>query len=343
VTAAAGAWLFAGVLAAGLLAPAARAGAGCLRPAALGADGSALAVDPALWLLAVPLGAVLLLPALSGHGATQSPVAVLFPANVAHVAAMSAWLGGLAALLFALPAATRSLPLGPERTRLLAQTVSRFSPVALAAVGVLLVTGLLQAALEIRHWDLIFTTAFGRAAFIKLCLLGGLIGLGALNRQRTLPRLRAAADGRTSPGQAGVILRNTLRAEVALLVVVLGVTGALASYPPSVSAVSGPVSATVPLGPEQLQLTLDPARVGSNEIHMYFLDPKSGAQFTEAKAVTVTAAQPAKSIGPLAQDAHKAARGTTSSPARSWGRRASGSSPSPRGCRTSTSTRPRPR
>jgi copper transport protein len=307
-TVAAGAWIVAGVLASGLLAPAARR-APVLRPAALGADGAAVAVDPALWLLAVPLGALLMLPALSGHGATQSPVGVLFPANVAHVAAMSAWLGGLMALLVALPAATRSLPMGPERTQVLARTVGRFSPVALVSVGALLVTGLVQAVVEVRHFDLIFSTAFGRAAFIKVVLLGALIVLGALNRQRTLPQLRAAAEARTSPGQAGVVLRSTLRAEVALIVVVLGVTGALASYAPSIAAVSGPSSATVALGPEQLQLTLDPARVGSNEIHLYLLDPKSGAQFTRAKEVTVTAGQPQKGIGPLDQDAHKAGPG----------------------------------
>ena len=76
-----------------------------------------LGVVPALrrlspWRIAplfVPLAFIVLEPALSGHPSTQSPVALLFPANVLHVAAMSVWVGGLASLVLILPAATREL------------------------------------------------------------------------------------------------------------------------------------------------------------------------------------------------------------------------------------------
>src|SRR5262249_45330459 len=65
------AWLAAGILATtGLRRPADR------RPA-----------WPTLALLAVPLVFVVLVPALSGHGSTQSPVALNFPVNVVHVTA----------------------------------------------------------------------------------------------------------------------------------------------------------------------------------------------------------------------------------------------------------------
>ena len=47
---------------------------------------------------------------------------------------MSAWIGGLVALLVALPAATRRLH-APDRTRLLAATLVRFSPIALGCVA----------------------------------------------------------------------------------------------------------------------------------------------------------------------------------------------------------------
>ena len=58
---------------------------------------------------AVPLVALACLPALGGHAGVQSPVAVLLPANVLHVAAMSAWLGGIAMLVLTLRAATARL------------------------------------------------------------------------------------------------------------------------------------------------------------------------------------------------------------------------------------------
>ena len=65
--------------------------------------------------------------------------------------------------------------------------------------------------------------------------------------------------------------------------VVLGVTAALAGYAPATAAQSGPFSGSASLGPTELEVTVDPARVGSNQIHLYLFDAKSGAQFTRVK------------------------------------------------------------
>jgi copper transport protein len=180
---------------------------------------------------------------------------------------------------------------------------------ALAAVAVLVVTGLVQAYVEIRHLDRIFTTAFGRAVAIKAALLVALIALGALNRRRTLPRLRTAAAASAPPGADGVLLRRTLRAELALLAAVLAVTGALASYPPATAVGGGPFSATTRIGPQELQLTLDPARVGANQLHLYLIDPRTGAQLDRAKEVDIAAALPSKGIGAIAEQATRAGPG----------------------------------
>ena len=56
---------------------------------------------------------------------------MFFPCDVLHVLAASVWVGGIACLLLALPAATRRLEAG-ERSRLLLATLARFSPLALA-------------------------------------------------------------------------------------------------------------------------------------------------------------------------------------------------------------------
>jgi len=58
-------------------------------------------------------------------------------------------------------------------------------------------------------------------------LLAVLIGFGFYNRQRAVPRLKALAEGGSSPGAAGLGLRRSLRAEVFLLAVVIGVTSML--------------------------------------------------------------------------------------------------------------------
>ena len=269
-----------------------------LRPAELGATGVVQPPPSAsirLLPLALPLVFLLLEPALSGHGSTQSPVAVLFPANVLHVGAISVWLGGLVALLFIASRATRELE-PPERSRLLAAALSRFSQIALLSVVVILATGLTQAYVLVRHPHALLDTAYGRAVLIKFCLLLVLIGVGAFNRYRSVPGLQKVAAGGEAPGRAGLLLRRALRTEVALIVVVLGVTGALASYAPSIAAQSGPYSTSTTLGPTSFQMTVDPARVGANEIHLYMFDAKSGAQYTGTKELDVTASNTDKNI-----------------------------------------------
>jgi copper transport protein len=320
----AGCWVLLGAGAALALSPGRRA-APALRKATVGATG--LALPATAWaplaLAAVPIAFLVALPALSGHGATQDPVAVLLPANVLHVAAMAVWVGGVTALLLAVPAATRALE-PTERTQLLAATLVRFSTLALGAVVVLLLSGLVQSLVEVRHLDLVLSTAFGRAVVIKLVLVLALIGLGAVNRRRTIPRLQAAARERRTPGTDGVLLRRTLRAELLLMAAALGVTGALAGYAPSIAKDTGPYTTTTRIGPQELQLTLDPAKVGANQIHLYLTDPRTGAQLDTAKEVTVAAALPAKGIGKIDGDARKAGPGhyvvtaLTVAPAGTW-------------------------
>ena len=246
-------------------------------------------------LTAVPLVFVVLVPALSGHGSTQSPVALDFPVNVVHVGAVGVWLGGLAALLFVVPRGTGELEPG-DRSRLLAAALSRFSAVALIAVGAILLTGLIQAYVYVRHLGDLLSTGYGRAVLAKFLLLMVLIGIGAYNRRRSVPRLNRIAAGGEAPGRAGLLLRRALRAEVALLLVVIGVTAALASYAPPVTAQGGPFSTETLVGPVQLEMSVEPATVGANEIHIYLFDAKSGAPYGKVKQLTVTAALPEKSI-----------------------------------------------
>ena len=80
---------------------------------------------------------------------------------------------------------------------------------------------------------------------------------------------------------------------------VFGVTAALVSYAPPIDAASGPFSSNTTLGPALLEMTVEPAKVGPNTIHLYLIDAKSGVQYTATKELTATARLPAKHIGPL--------------------------------------------
>jgi copper transport protein len=283
-----------------------RAAVPALRPAAIGAAGLALPdARRGLVALGLPLAALSLLPALAGHASVQSPVALLLPANVLHVLAMAAWLGGIAVLVLALRHATSRLEPG-DRTSLLVAVVGRFSRLAGIAFAVLLVSGAIQGIVEVASVPALVDTAFGRAVLIKLVLFAVLVGLGWANRSRILPQLRAAGG---APARAGLLLRRTLRAELALGVAVLAVTGALAGYPPSTAVSSGPVTREADLGPAHLQATVDPAASGANALHLYLFDRRTGAQFTRARQVTLTASLPAKGIAAIPLDARHAGPG----------------------------------
>jgi copper transport protein len=266
---------------------------------------------PRAALAALALAAAVLVvgPAFSGHASASSPAGLLVPVDAAHVAGMSLWLGGLAVLLLVVPAATRRLE--PEdRSRLLAAVLLRFSPLALASVLVLIASGAVQSAIHF-GWSLspLVEDAFGRAVAIKVVLLLALVAAAAVNRRRVLPALRALAGTGAAPGEAGRLLRRTLRAEVVLLVAVLGVTAALVSYPPPTAGATGPVTIEEAIGPDRLELTVDPARAGVNEIHVYLVDARTGAPVTGTEELRIEASLPDRDVGPLALETRPAGPG----------------------------------
>jgi copper transport protein len=303
------AWLAFGAVLVAAFGPARRP---VLRPAQVGATGLALArpLGPVTFgVLALLLGFLALSPALAGHAGLQSPRGVMVPANVIHVIAVSAWSAGVAILVLALKRATQELE-PPDRARLLAANVTRFSTVALIAFACLVVTGLVQSWFEVRTIDNALHTEFGRLALIKFgIVMGPLLLLGAYNRRLNVPHLREIAATGGSPGRSGQLLRRSLRAEIALLLVVFGVTALLVSKAPSTTKATGPVSKEASLGPADLQLTVDPARVGANVMHVYLIDKQTGVQYDKVKQFDMKLSQPGKDVGPIDAGARRAGPG----------------------------------
>ncbi len=263
--------------------------------------GARVVVMPPRWLLVLVALCALYLaitPALGGHPSIQSPTGVFFPSDVLHVLAASVWVGGIACLLVALPAATGQLD-RPNRSRLLLATLARFSPLALASVIVIATTGIVQAYIDVRSLNGLLHSTYGALIIAKTVLLALLIGLGWINRERVIPALKRIVGAGDPPGVAGVLARRTMRGELALMLCVFGVTAALVTYAPPIDAASGPFSTSTTLGPAVLEMTVEPAKVGLNTVHLYLINAKTGAQFTATKELTATAMLPSKGIGPL--------------------------------------------
>jgi copper transport protein len=247
-------------------------------------------------------------PAFAGHASTRDPSWLMVPSDIVHVAAMAVWAGGLAAMLWLLPAGTRELASNAERTRLLTDASLRFSSIALVAVALIAVSGTIQAIIDVGSVSALFDTQFGRAVSIKVVLFAVLIGLGAANRRRIIPGLVKRMERSQSPGEPGNRLKRALRIEVVLVAVVLAVSAALVSYPPPDAIQAGPASGSVVVEGKQIEYTVDPARVGSNEVHLYVFDEKTGAP-VQVQSMEISFSLPEADIAPIEVEARKAGPG----------------------------------
>ncbi|MGY1499120.1 copper resistance protein CopC [Streptomyces sp. QTS52] len=113
--------------------------------------------------------------AAAEHASAGIQVPVAMTSSVLHLLAMSAWLGGLAALLTLLQA-EEPLP---------ASTVARFSRLAFASVAVLTLTGVYQAWRGLGSWDAITGTSYGRILIAKVCAVALLLVAAGFSRRWT--------------------------------------------------------------------------------------------------------------------------------------------------------------
>jgi copper transport protein len=212
-------------------------------------------------------------------------------ADGAHVLAAAIWTGGLLSVTVALQSASAS-----ERWPLAARIVPRFSTLAVGSVAVLVLAGIGSAYIEIGAWRGLWETTYGRLVLGKASVLLPLLALGAFNNRVAVPRLR---QGIASSYERGRFAR-TVAAELCLLVVVMGLTAALVEQRPATSIVAsrGPSSVTTQAGPYELDLVVDPARVGRNQIHLYLLD-RSGQPARGIAEVQIAASLANPSLGPL--------------------------------------------
>jgi copper transport protein len=214
---------------------------------------------------------LLLTPALSGHADTGRWVRAAQVADVVHVGSAALWLGGLAVLLFV-----------ALRTDAGEAVASRFSDVALGAVVVVVVTGMFQSVRQIDSLDAL-ETSYGRLLAVKVVLVAALIGVASISR--------------TAVRQGARSLRTLVAVEVAMAVVIVGVTAMLVDAVPSryvQEASGGPFQQTKVVDDVLVDVVLVPGVAGPNDIHVYVTNPAGG--LTSALEVTGTLSLPSQGI-----------------------------------------------
>ena len=129
---------------------------------------------------------VLLTFSLASHAVTAKYPPLSVAADWVHLVAMTAWIGGLGALMAGLWVLRDHR--GPRER--VARVIARFSPLAVACVALLAATGVYRVAIQAAGASAYLSSGYGRALAIKLGLFGVLLVFGALSRFVFLPSVR---------------------------------------------------------------------------------------------------------------------------------------------------------
>jgi copper transport protein len=138
---------------------------------------------------------------LAGHATGSEPAALGLAADMLHLLAAATWIGVLAI----------GTTLEPT------EDLRGISPVAMAAVGTIGITGVVQTVRNVGSFTALVTTAYGREIDLKIILMLGALGV-ALTARRALARSRFS-------------IRHWLKLELWLLTAVIAVTAVLVESP----------------------------------------------------------------------------------------------------------------
>jgi copper transport protein len=223
------------------------------------------------WLaIGATLGIALPVPfSLLSHAAAQNEGrATAIAVDAVHLLAAMVWAGGLFMLVMVLAPSIWPLP-PEERRKALQAAISRFSIIGVASWGVLLLSGVYAAWLQVGTVAALRETPYGQSLLVKLALLAPVLALAAWHlflgrRSAILPDLAR--------------VRTTIVVEALIAVVVLLVVGRLIGLEPAREVMSSraPSQLVVPLtfatnsGSREGTLAISPGAPGPNTFTLDF-------------------------------------------------------------------------
>jgi copper transport protein len=167
--------------------------------------------------------------AYAGHASTGRWIGAGVTLDLLHLGGVAFWLGGVALLAVALGR--------PGDVAGAMRATTRFARYALPAVGLVVLSGVVQGWRQLETWSAIWDTDYGRILFAKVLVVASIVIVASATRdilrQRIEPRLRAGVRTDELDGVDGVDpedvaqLRSAILVEVALAAVVLALTAAL--------------------------------------------------------------------------------------------------------------------
>jgi copper transport protein len=248
------------------------------------------------WRTVLVLGLIVVATASAygGHGATGRWHYLGVFLTMLHVSSMAMWLGGLAMLVTGFDDVERD---GAER----------FSRMALLSMACIVVSGTIQGIRQVGSLDGLTGTSYGKLLIWKLVAVAITLAIAAVARASIHGRLALVPASLGAAGAGGFDrprLRRAITIETALAVVIVVVTSLLMAANPSQASATTPFSATLTSNGYLATITVSPARVGPNEVHIFLSSPNSS--LIQADAVNVTIQDPSRGVDPITIDVVKA-------------------------------------
>jgi copper transport protein len=244
-------------------------------------------------LSALALAGVGLSLATTGHASTAPPQWLNRPMVFLHGAGVAYWTGALVPLVAMVWRPTAAL----------LPVLNRFSRVAVPVVGVLVLTGLVLAIVQLESFRALIETRYGIILSIKLVLVVVLLGLAALNRFRLTPLLAA------NPPNARPLVRSIL-AECVVVVGILAVVAGWRFTPPPralAAAARPPLAIHIHTDAAMFQVLMSPGAVGADSFVLQLMN--SEGSLLKAREAMLTLSLPERGIEPLERAATLGADG----------------------------------
>lgn len=174
--------------------------------------------------------------AWTGHaGATLGELGELhLVADVLHLAAASAWFGGLIGLpvLFVVGRHRPAVQWAPLQL----DAIRRFSTIGIASVATLIGSGTLNAWFLVGSFHALLITDYGQLLLFKLALFAAMVAFATINRLSLTPLLALAVNGEAD-GRALSSLAGNTWIEFALALAIFAIVGVLGTLHPAIHLV----------------------------------------------------------------------------------------------------------
>jgi copper resistance protein D len=168
--------------------------------------------------------------AWTGHGgSTAGEAGVLhLTADVLHLTAAAAWIGGLVPLAWLLVETRRD----PGRASLARNATRRFSTLGIVSVGTLFLTGFVNSWFLVGSFNALLATEYGRLLTLKIGLFVIMVAFAAINRLWLTPQLVFSPESGPQPNSLRQLARNSM-IEIGLGLAIYGIVGALGTLHPA--------------------------------------------------------------------------------------------------------------